>query len=235
MPQKEPKGTLWQPALILYLIGVSCAYAVMLVLSPRQSLVYRAPWWLGIYTTLLFMGIGLLPRLSLAGRRSYDVGDWFLARRFLSVLLVGGPAIVSFLWTFGRIGVPWFREAFWLYVYTLALLGSCALIAWFLRQQRAEHIGMMRRPSSLWSLRLEEGFLWLHDSAQERVYALEDISRAQWIFDEHEGSHPDLVDTIQVFLFSGEMLQIPAEAAGALDLLRYLREDGRLEEVPLSL
>jgi hypothetical protein len=235
MTRIEKQGRLWQSALILYLIGVFCAYAVMLVLSPRQTLVYRSGWWLGGYTTLLFFGIGSLPRAMIKGQRAYDIGDWFFGRRFLVGVLLGFPALVSFGWSFGRVGVPWFREAFWLYVYTLVLLGSCGLIAWFLRQQRAEHIGMMRRPSSLWNVKIEEDMVWLSDGMQEYIYFMDDILRGQWIFDEREGSHPELVDTIQLFLVSGEVLQVPAEAAGALTLLRYLREQGRLEELALSL
>ena len=77
--------------------------------------------------------------------------------------------------------------------------------------------------------------MWLSDGMQERMYLIEDILRGQWIFDERGGSHPDLIDTIQLFLVSGEMIQLPAESVGALELLRYLRERGRLEELPLSL
>ena len=235
MAKIEKQGMLWQFALILYAIGVFCAYAVMLILSPRQTLIYRSPLWLGGYTALLFLGIGFLPRAAMERRRAYDAGDWILGRRFLVGFLVGLPALVSFGWSVGRVGVPWFREAFWLYLYTLVLLGSYGLIAWFLRQQRAEHIGMMRRSSFVWNIRLEEGVMWLSDGMQERMYLMEDILRGQWIFDEWGGSHPDLIDTIQLFLVSGEMIQLPAESVGAVELLRYLRERGRLEELPLSL
>lgn len=235
MVKAEKQGMLWQSALILYGIGVFCAYAVMLILSPRQTLVYRSPLWLGGYTALLFVGIGALPRTVTERRRAYDAGDWLSGRRFLVGVLVGLPAFVSFGWSMGRVGVPWFREAFWLYLYTLVLLGSCGLIAWFLRQQRAEHIGMMRRPSSLWNVRLEQDMIWLSDGMQERMYLMEDVLRGQWIFDERGGSHPDLIDTIQLFLASGEVLQLPAESIGAIELLRCLREQGRLEELPLSL
>jgi hypothetical protein len=216
-------------------MGAGTAYAILLVLSPRQTMVYRSAGWLLVYTSLLFLGIGLWPRSALEERRSYDIGDWFFARQRLGILLVLLPTSTAFSWSASRVAVPLLREIFWLYLYTLLLLGSCAMIAWFLRQQRAEHIGMMKRSQRIWEIRLEDGFLWLHDGQKERTYPLPSIRHGQWIFDEREGSHPDLVDTIQLFFRDGSTLQIPASALGAIELLRFLREHQRLEEIPLTL